>query len=156
LTVIAALALSSFWRNYQWENDLNLWSDIAGKSPLKARPHTNVGISHDQAGDISAAEEEYLISIRLDPSYLYPYAPLAVIYGKRGDIDRAMEILLWFTSEQPLDYKARAALGVAYMRKGRFKEARVELEEALRINPDYELAKDRLSEVRAALKDDGL
>ena len=156
MTIIAALALASFWRNYPWKNDLKLWLDIAGKSPLKARPHTNVGISYDEAGDISAAEEEYLISIRLDPSYLYPYAPLAVIYGKRGDIDRATEILLWFTSEQPLDYKAHTGLGVAYMLKGRFKEARVELEEALRINPDYELAKERLLEVRAALRDNGL
>ena len=150
LSFLAALSAATVIRNSFWESGVALWSDAASKSAGKARPHANLGMAYDILGDMemAKAKEEYQRAISLEPDYLAPYGPLAVIYGKKGDIDGAIEILSPLTRRYPLDFKAHTALGVAYMLKGRLEEAEDEFNLALRIKPDYEIARRNMEELR--------
>jgi len=106
------------------------------------------GITYEAGGRLDEAMEEYRRAIKIDPSYPNPYGAMAVIYGKKGDIDGAIEILSPLTRRYPLDFKAHTALGVAYMLKGRLEEAEDEFNLALRIKPDYEIARRNMEELR--------
>jgi Flp pilus assembly protein TadD len=144
--LVLILCALSFSRNSDWTSGLALWADVVHKSPLKARAHTNYGIALNKAGEVDRAVEEFSASIAIDPEYLFPYAPLATIYGMRGELSRAIAMLRWvlsFPSERD-DYKAHTSLGVALMMSGDKAEARREFVMALSINPDYELARKNL------------
>lgn len=148
IAAITVLCIAAFQKNNVWMQEITLWQDAVKKSPLKARPHTNVGLVYDKEGNLDKAEDEYKRAIQLEPDYLGPYGPLAVIYGKQGDIDKAIEIFLWVIPRLPeKDYKVHTGLGVAYMIKGLLKEAEEEFHEALRINPNYEIAHYNLAEL---------
>lgn len=147
-TAAIILSLAAFQRNLVLINEIALWQDAAKKSPLKARPHTNVGMVYDTEGNLAQAQGEYNKAIQLEPDYLGPYGPLAVIYGKKGDVDRAIRMLLWMIPRLPQkDPKAHTALGVAYKIKGMLNEAEMEFQKALAINPHYETARYNLAQV---------
>ncbi|MBI3755780.1 MAG: tetratricopeptide repeat protein, partial [Deltaproteobacteria bacterium] len=139
VAIAVILSIAAFERNILWTNKMALWQDTMYKSLFKARPHTNVGMAYDEEGALDKAEEEYKKAIQLEPDYLAPYGPLAVIYGKKGDVDRAIRILSWMIPRLPeKDPKIHTALGVAYKIKGMLNEAEMEFQKALAINPHYE------------------
>lgn len=153
------LFIVAFQKNILWGSEKGLWVDVVQKSSSKARPHTNLGMVYDLDGDAAKAEGEYKKAIQLEPDYLAPYAPLAVIYGKRGDVDRAIEMFLWLIPKLPnRDPKAHTGLGVAYMVKGLLKDAEREFQEALKVDPNYEIAHYNLAEIygQMGLKDEAL
>ena len=159
IAIAAILSFAAFQRNTAWMGRAAIWLDAAQKAPLKARPHANVGLFYDMAGDLDSARDEYKRAIQLEPDYLAPYGPLAVIYGKKGDIDRAIDMLLWAIPRLPgKDPKFNTALGVAYRAKGMLKEAEMEFQDALRINPYYDVAHYNLAQVyeQLGLKDEAL
>lgn len=138
------LSIAAFSRNAFWKDEFAIWSDVVVKSPVNPRAHTSMGDVYGLRGDLSMAKDEYLNAIRLDPNYLYSYAPLAVIYGKIGELDTSIEIFLGYLKLLPDDYMARTGLGVAYVLKGRFEDAEHEFRLAIKLNPNYELAADNL------------
>lgn len=148
IAISILISFAAFQRNTAWLKEISLWHDAVRKSPFKARPHTNTGLAYDEKGDMDKAQDEYQRAIQLEPNYLAPYGPLAVIYGKRGDIDRAISMLLWAIPRLPdKDPKFYTALGVAYKVKGLLKEAEIEFQNALMINPNYDTAHYNLAEI---------
>lgn len=148
VAIAVILSIAAFQRNILWTNKMALWQDAMVQSPLKARPHTNVGLVYDEEGAMDKAQGEYNRAIQLEPDYLAPYGPLAVIYGKKGDVDRAIRMLLWMIPRLPQkDPKAHTALGVAYKIKGMLNEAETEFQKALAINPHYGTAHYNLAQV---------
>lgn len=148
IAALIVLSASSFGRNGVWATRMGLWSDAVKKSSQKARPHTIVGLAYDEQGDMDKAEAEYYRAMRLEPDYLAPYAPLAGIYGKKGDVDTAIRILLWVMPRLPQeDPKTHTSLGVAYKIKGMLKEAASELKKAISLNPHYGIAHYNLAQV---------
>lgn len=148
IAIAAVFSIVAFERNILWTSKMALWQDAMGKSPFKARPHANVGLGYDEQGALDKAEYEYNKAIQLEPDYLAPYGPLAVIYGKRGDVDRAIRILLLIIPRLPQkDPKVFTSLGVAYKIKGMLNEAEIEFQKALAINPHYDTAHYNLAQV---------
>ena len=148
IATIIILSIAAFQRNMAWTTEISLWQDTVEKTPLKARPHANVGLVYDNKGNLDMAQEEYARAIQLEPNYLAPYGSLAVIYGKKGDVDRAIKMLLWAIPRLPnKDPKFHTALGVAYKIKGLLKEAEIEFQKALMINPNYDTAHYNLAEI---------
>lgn len=159
IVIAAMFSTVALQRNIVWGGRAAIWLDATQKSPRKARPHVNVGLFYDMAGDIDNAQREYKRAIQLEPDYLAPYGPLAVIYGKKGDIDTAINMLLWAIERLPdKDPKLNTALGVAYRAKGMLKEAEIEFQKALMINPYYDTAHYNLAQVyeEMGLKDESL
>ena len=66
---VLALCTMTFQRNVLYSDPVLLWSDTVEKSPLKARPHNNLGHAHMLRDDWDRAIEEFRIATRLDPNY---------------------------------------------------------------------------------------
>jgi len=159
VVIAAMVSTASFQRSMVWSRKAAIWLDANQKSPWKARPNVNLGLFYDMAGELNNAQNKYKRAIQLEPDYLAPYGPLAVIYGKKGDIDTAISLLLWTIERlQVKDPKLNTALGVAYRAKGMLKEAEIEFQKALMINPYYDAAHLNLAQVyeEMGLKDDSL
>lgn len=76
-------------RNEVWRTELGLWQDALAKSPGKARPHINVGVSLQRAGDPEAAIPYYCEALRIDPFSERAQSNLDIALNER--LDRALE-----------------------------------------------------------------
>jgi len=69
VAVMVLLGLFTGVRNNDYRSEIALWEDAVKKSPLKARPHNNLGYAYFLEGRQKEAEKEYLEALRLDPDY---------------------------------------------------------------------------------------
>ena len=67
--LIAVSAFSSFQRNGIWATEYSLWKDSTSKSPLKPRPHENLGNYFREQNRYDEAILEYSIIVDLDSTY---------------------------------------------------------------------------------------
>jgi tetratricopeptide (TPR) repeat protein len=67
IALALGLAGATRRRNAVYAHPVVFWSDAVGKSPGKARPHTNLGFAWFMAGDMDRAIEQYRIALALDP-----------------------------------------------------------------------------------------
>ena len=58
LAAILLLAVASHERNKVWKDEISLWEDAAQKSPLKVRPHKNLGAHYFSKGRLDDAGTE--------------------------------------------------------------------------------------------------
>jgi hypothetical protein len=64
--LVVGLVALTVSRNAVYADEVTFWSDAAGKSPRKARPHTNLGRAFYVAGDLDRAIEQFRIALTLD------------------------------------------------------------------------------------------
>lgn len=71
IAVLVALSLCflTYQRNALYRDQFSLWSDSVEKSPLKARPHNNLGHAYALRDDWDHAIEEFRTAARLNPDY---------------------------------------------------------------------------------------
>lgn len=111
-----------------------------------AEAHTFLGWTHSFQKDHDAAIAECHRAIEVDPEFGNPYNDIGAYLLERGQVDESMP---WFekakgTKRYCCYFYAYSNLGRAFMLKGMHERARREFEEALRLNPDYELAREYL------------
>jgi protein O-mannosyl-transferase len=66
MLVAAVFAFETVRRNEIYGSEVAFWSDAARKSPLKARPHNNLGHAYLQAGEVELALVEFRRALALD------------------------------------------------------------------------------------------
>lgn len=69
LVVFVALIGFTVQRNLVYRCEIRLWEDTISKSPLKPRPHHNLGYSYSKVGRYEEAAAAYLKALQLDPHY---------------------------------------------------------------------------------------
>ncbi len=67
--IILLLSLGAHQRNVTWGSDLALWEDCVKKSPLKERPHHNLGFAYYELGRWDEAQRAFEEALRLNPEY---------------------------------------------------------------------------------------
>ena len=65
--LVVGLVGATIGRNALYADPVAFWSDAVGKSPRKARPHTNLGHAWFVAGDLDKAIREFRLALALDP-----------------------------------------------------------------------------------------
>jgi protein O-mannosyl-transferase len=135
LLIVFILAATAYSRNAVWASQLSLWQDSVNKSPLKARPHTNLGNAHYKMGRVDAALAEYLTSVRLDPKYDPAHYNLGIVYLSLGRLDDAANEFRAAIESDPDSDDAFLSLGIALFRMGAYDEALNEFLNAVEINP---------------------
>jgi tetratricopeptide (TPR) repeat protein len=108
----------------------------------------------------SAAPEQALVeleaALQLDPELHTAHATMGLIFLDRGNLDGAIEHLAHAVQQQ--DSSAaylRFKLGEAYRQKGRLKDAALEYNEALRLQPNFPEAAQALTLCQSAVPDPG-
>lgn len=82
-SVVIVLSSLTFERNMVYRDPVLLWLDTVAKSPLKARPHNNLGHSLAVKGEWDQAIEEFRAAIKLDPNYAVAQENLRQAYLHR-------------------------------------------------------------------------
>jgi tetratricopeptide (TPR) repeat protein len=134
--VIIILAGAAYARNTIWSSSLALWEDAVKKSPMKARPHINLGKALFDRGDTDAAIKEYLSAINLDPNYDAAYSNLGACYESLGRLDEAIPQLLTAIRLNPYEPKPYMTLGLIYGRQGLFEQAIEEFRMVIKNSPN--------------------
>jgi tetratricopeptide (TPR) repeat protein len=130
LAVLLPFALGgvAYARNSLWKTSVGIWRDAADKSPMKARPHNNLGLAYADEGQYRKAAEHYERALKIDPNYIESYNNLCVLYQELGEMERAIKYCRIATSKASGYAKAHFNLGNAYRMKGMLEKAVVEYE----------------------------
>ncbi|MCH7689514.1 MAG: glycosyltransferase family 39 protein [candidate division Zixibacteria bacterium] len=109
--------------------------------PAFALPYNNLGLISLRRGDANAASQYFLKAIQSDPQTLEPYFNLATQHIEKRQFEQALEILYQARQNQPLNDFVHLKIGSTLYQLGRIDEAKLAIEESLRLNPDSEVAR---------------
>ncbi len=89
VTLVVLLGIATVARNTVYASPATLWADAARKSPLKARPHVNLGYAYYAAGDLDRAIVEFRAALAIDRDNPIAQANLLAAWReKRSMIER--------------------------------------------------------------------
>jgi tetratricopeptide (TPR) repeat protein len=137
----------TYARNFDWLDDLSLWTSAVEVCPESAKTHNNLGGALAQLpGRLPDAIVEYQVSLRIDAVYAEAHFNLANalsrLPGRLPDAIAEYQAALRIDPEYAV---AHNNLGLALANSGgRWQEAIAEYQAALRIDPDLAEAHDNL------------
>lgn len=116
--------------------------------------HYDLALTYDMKGDLDKAEYHLKKAIKLKPDYSNAYNYLGFVYFRQGRVNEAIEAynkaldnLLYLNPQD-----AHLNLGVAYLSLKQYQKAKVHLEEAIRLAPDFAAAYHSLGKVYEGLR----
>lgn len=102
--------------------------------------HYNLGIYHQNKGNVQMALDAYETAARLYPQSVMPLINSSVLYSSQGDQVKAEEKLRTVIAYDPNNDVANLNLGLLLAEQGRMDEAENALKAALAANPDNQPA----------------
>ncbi len=147
-SLAVALAILTFRRNEVWATELSLWSDSVEKSPLKGRPHNNLGQALGKAHREGEALPHLLTAVRLDPIDSRAINNLGRTYFALGRQVEAADAYWKAIGLDPSFAEAYFNLGRLWMRQAsRLAEAAAMFAKAIELRPTYAEAYGNLAAV---------
>jgi Flp pilus assembly protein TadD len=137
LLLAAVLGAVTWKRNEVWSSEAALWADAVSRSPAKARPRHNLGVTLERLGRRAEAMSLLQDAVRLDPAYAQGYDSLGVALGRAG---RPAEAEAHFRRAIELEPKLPQPwfdLGTQLFEAGRYADAVPLLERAIALQPAY-------------------
>lgn len=155
----AELAVKLFEDAYrlQMQGDLELAADLYKRSieifPT-AEAYTFLGWTYRFQGRLDDAIAECKKAIELDPSFGNPYNDIGAYLIEKGLADEAVPWLEKATASGRYEsyHYPWYNLGRVYVAKEMYRRARECFEQALDIEPDYELAREALKKLKLAVQ----
>jgi protein O-mannosyl-transferase len=135
-SVLMIFSTWTFARNAVWSSDVAIWRDTVAKSPLKARPHNNLGNALKRSGDIAGAIAQYKQALRINPNYAKAYNNLGNALAAQGQYDQAVEQFKHALKLNPGYAEVYNNIGVTLAGQKKFAEASAYFAEAMRLRPD--------------------
>jgi Flp pilus assembly protein TadD len=124
---------------------------LLGLDPRNARAHTELGKSLFFLGQYDDAAAEFAESLKLRED-AEPHYFLGLSHRLRNRLNDAANEFVAAIRIQPDHAKAYGNLGLVLIERGDLRGAEEALEKALQLNPEDELARTTLEELRAARK----
>lgn len=123
---------------------------ILEERPSSAQVSREVAIEAIQNGNFAEAIRELKKAIALNPDYPDLHNYLGIAYGNNGMVDDSIEEFEISLKINPYYLKARLNLALTLYDCGRYIETQSHVERVLSVKPDNQLAKNLLSELKAA------
>jgi len=108
-----------------------------------AKPHYNLGSLYEAQGKIDNAEKEYESAIALSPNFAAAYnnlARLRILHQKYEEAVPLLQTSLQLPQSHETKYALHKNLGWTLLKQGRYKDAKMYLEKAIKLNPDRAVA----------------
>ena len=137
IAVVLVLGGTTYSRNTVWQNKVRFWEDVVKKSPLKVRPHYNLGVAYSKQGRTEDSIKEYLTAIQMNPYHYKAHGNLGEAYFKLGETENAIREYLTAIQIEPEYLDGRYNLGKAYAKQGRTEDAIKEYLTVIQTNRDY-------------------
>ncbi len=136
-----AYGILTFDRNFDWKDDLTIFTDAVRKSPYTREAYAELGVTYREMQRYKEAEAAFLASLKERKGYAAFVQPrpmhqnLAEIYLQTGQAPKAINHLLWLSRYYRSDYRMQRDLGVAYLSIGRPDWALIKFRQALLTAP---------------------
>ena len=102
LSAVVALAICTFYRNFDYKSDLLIWHDTIAKMPHNDWALINYGNALEKCGQKDEAIDYYRRALKIKPDSVEGHYNLAVVLASRGKYDEAVEhykkVLDWATA----------------------------------------------------------
>ncbi len=145
LSSVLAMAVLAHAQTSHWADRTAIWRHTIKATGPNALAHCSLGTILLTQGKADEAVVELRQSIQIKPKYGYAHYNLALAFDELGHIDQAIPE---YYKAIELDPKNAAPpytnLGYIEMQRGRVDEAIALYKAALRVQPDYEIAKNNL------------
>ena len=139
--VLASLTIA---RNFDWKDNLTLFSRYVEQNPEVAFGHQFLGSAYlDKLNDLDSAEREFKAALGLDPSIQTLYNPLGTIRLQKDDFDGALRYFTEALGALPVDQDARIKRAIVYEKLGYRKVALMDYQLALSISGEYSVPGSR-------------
>lgn len=145
---VVGLAVVSRAQTAFWRDSVTLFRhslEVSGPHPAAYRL---LGNGYLQAGNLAAAQACYETSLRLEPANPGDLARLAAVCLRQGRWEAAAAPLRQLVTTIPADWQSWNHLGFALAQLGESEAASAAYEQCLRLRPDHELARQRLTLLR--------
>lgn len=140
LLAACVLGVMAHNRNEIWRDSIRLWQDTASKSPNKARPRFNLGLSFYEKGYYEQAIEHFKRAAEIDPWTASIFNSLGASYYSADNDDLAIASYLKALELEPYYVECMVNLAKAYRHKGLKDKALSYYQRALRHEPeDYDI-----------------
>ncbi|HEY3491047.1 MAG TPA: glycosyltransferase family 39 protein [Candidatus Deferrimicrobiaceae bacterium] len=149
--LVLAAAAGTALRLQVWRDSLAMWSTAVADAPGSLYAKNGLAATYMEKESFAEAERilNEVIAIRDDNAQTR--INLAGIEFRRGNLDK-MEVHVNRALElRPLSHVALTYLGVIKARKGWTREAMLLFQEALRLNPSYDYARENIDIIRRHL-----
>lgn len=142
---------------YQMLGDLENAERLYGRSLesyATAEAHTFLGWVHSFHNRLDVAIEECKMAIQVDPSFGNPYNDIGAYLIQKGQLEDAIPWLRGAlkSTRYCCYFYAHCNLGRVYMLLDDLEAARDQFQQALDVNPEYELAHQLLREVEGQMR----
>ncbi len=134
--VLAVMAVLTYNRSAVWGDPETLWKDTVSKSPLKARPHLQLGFVYFTQQRCGAALPEFEAAARYGKATYPLLVDWGMTYECLGRHDEAVDRLRQATLQR-WDAETWSMVAWADLRAGRNDEAAQALDTAQRLNPNF-------------------
>jgi protein O-GlcNAc transferase len=122
--------------------------EILDDHPNSAQVRREIAVQAIQNGDNAEAIRELKKTIAVNPDYPDLHNYLGIAYGNSGMVDDSIEEFETALKINPYYLKARLNLALALYDQGRFVEAQIQIEQVLTVQPENQLAKNLLAEIK--------
>ncbi len=118
---------------------INAFNKVVNLDPNDATSLFYLANCNSRVGDKESAIKNFNLVLNLRPNFLDAYKSLGMIYIEFTQYDNAIELLQKAkdNTELQLDYSFYYILATSYMMKKDYKNASVNLEKALELNPEH-------------------
>ncbi|OGX16102.1 MAG: hypothetical protein A2Y00_08355 [Omnitrophica WOR_2 bacterium GWF2_43_52] len=79
----------TYTRNFDWKDEFSLWDDTVRKSPRKARPNNNRGVTRASMDNFDQAISDFNTAIQIDPNYYEAYVHRGNAYASKGNFAKS-------------------------------------------------------------------
>ncbi len=137
---------------YDYEDAIRQYRNIVRASGASAEPHYYLANLLSRRGISYEAAQEYRAAIRLDPDFTEARNSLGLVLLRSGALEEAIEQLRKVLTLKPIRnrHETQFHLGAALAKQGRFTEAAVYLNDALKSQPGFAPAYYNLGMLSAA------
>jgi tetratricopeptide (TPR) repeat protein len=136
VAAIVVLSLATWQRNQVWQSELNLWQDVAVKSPNKVRPLYNYGYYLTETGQPQEAVQVLNKVVGLDPKHADAWHNLGRSYLLLGRTAEAVPALRTAVRLEAKTEFAKLNLATALIQSKQYAEAIELLGKVLREAPE--------------------
>jgi protein O-mannosyl-transferase len=116
--IVIVLAGVTVTRSLDWKDDVSLFKSAIRAAPLSPRGYYNLGCAYQTLGNLTAAQWEWELALRVDPGYADALAQMGTLAAVRGDLGLAERDYLAALRAKPKSPMVHYNLGMLYEEKG--------------------------------------
>lgn len=132
---LLAFVVLNIFHTRSYADRFSYWGSTVKNSPHSYHAHNMLGRCYAQEGSYTRAEEEFMISWKMNPQHTTAYNDLGLLYLGQGRVSEAEAVFRELLAREPSNAGARNNLGLLYLQQSRLDEAEREFLESAKMNP---------------------